>query len=136
MGRRLAHTMIRVFDLEASLDFYVRVMEMALLRSMDFEDGRYTLAYLGYGPETDVAALELTHNWDQAEPYAPGTAYGHVAVVVDDVYAEASRIEQAGGRVIRAAGPMKGSDLHIAFVEDPDGYKIELIQAPFPPPLS
>lgn len=124
---RILHTMIRVGDLERSLKFYTEVLGMRLLRRKDYPDGRFTLAFVGYGPESEQAALELTHNWDTPK-YELGTGYGHVAVEVDDAYRACADIAQRGGRVVRPAGPMKHGATVIAFVEDPDGYRIELIQ--------
>ena len=123
---RLLHTMLRVTDLEASLKFYCDVLGMRLLRQKDYPQGKFTLAFVGYGEEADSTVLELTHNWDVSE-YALGDAYGHIAVGVEDVYAACEEVEQRGGRVVRPAGPMKGGTTVIAFVEDPDGYKIELV---------
>ena len=125
---KLLHTMIRVFDLDASLRFYQDILRMTVLRQNDFEDGRFTLAFLGYGPESDHTVIELTHNWDQKEPYDLGTAYGHIAIEVDDIYKVCDDIKVKGGKVVREPGPMKFGKTVIAFVEDPDGYKIELIQ--------
>ncbi|RKH10529.1 lactoylglutathione lyase [Corallococcus sp. CA053C] len=124
---RILHTMLRVGDLEKSLDFYTRVLGMTLLRRHDYPEGRFTLAFVGYGPEDAHPALELTHNWDTAK-YEPGTAYGHIALGVSDIHATANAIRQAGGKVVREPGPMKHGTTVIAFVEDPDGYKVELIQ--------
>lgn len=127
-GARLLHTMFRVKDLERSLEFYVQKLGMRLLRRKDFLEGRFTLAFVGYGEEHDVGVLELTHNWGESE-YSIGTAYGHVAIGVTDVYAAVKALDLAGVSVTRPAGPLKGDpDEHIAFVQDPDGYKIELIQ--------
>ncbi len=126
---RILHTMLRVCDLDRSLAFYTNVLGMALLRRKDYPEGRFTLAFVGYGPEVDHAVLELTWNWDTAA-YDRGDAYGHVAIGVDDVYAACERIRAAGGKVVRDSGPMKGGTTVIAFVEDPDGYKIELLQDP------
>ena len=123
---RLLHTMLRVTDLEASLKFYCDVLGMRLLRQKDYPQGKFTLAFVGYGEEADSTVLELTHNWDVSE-YELGDAYGHIAVGVEDVYAACEEVEQRGGRVVRPAGPMKGGTTVIAFVEDPDGYKIELV---------
>lgn len=128
-SHRVMHTMIRVHDMDASLDFYIRILGMKLLRKKDFPEGRFTLAFVGYGAEANHAVIELTHNWDQAEPYDLGTGYGHVAIAVRDIYAVCEKIKQDGGKIIREAGPMKNDDLVLAFVEDPDGYKIELIDA-------
>ena len=128
-SHRVMHTMIRVHDMDASLDFYTRILGMKLLRKKDFPEGRFSLAFVGYGAEANHAVIELTHNWDQAEPYDLGTGYGHVAIAVRDIYAVCEKIKQDGGKIIREAGPMKNDDLVLAFVEDPDGYKIELIDA-------
>ena len=124
---RILHTMLRVGDLEKSLRFYTEVLGMQLLRRKDYPEGRFTLAFVGYGPESEQAALELTHNWD-TDRYDLGNGYGHVAIEVDDAYAACAEIERRGGRVVRPAGPMKHGSTVIAFVEDPDGYRIELIQ--------
>jgi len=124
---RVLHTMIRVGDLERSLRFYSDVLGMKQLRRKDYPDGKFTLAFVGYGPETEQAAIELTYNWDTHE-YNLGNGYGHVALEVDDVYAACAEIKKRGGKVTREAGPMKHGSTVIAFVEDPDGYKIELIQ--------
>ena len=124
---RLLHTMLRVTDLERSKAFYTGVMGMKLLREHEFPEGKFTLAFVGYGDESDNSVLELTYNWG-TDSYDLGNAYGHIAVGVDDVYAACERIRAAGGRVVREAGPMKGSSRVLAFVEDPDGYKIELLQ--------
>ena len=122
---RLLHTMLRVGNLEKSLDFYQNVLGMKLLRRKDYPEGRFTLAFVGYGDETDSTVLELTHNWD-TERYDLGNAYGHIAVEVDDAYEACERVKRQGGNVVREAGPMKHGTTVIAFVEDPDGYKIEL----------
>ena len=124
---RMLHTMLRVGDLERSKAFYVDALEMKLLREHSFPEGEFTLAFLGYGDESDSTLLELTHNWGQSE-YDMGDAYGHIAIGVDDVYEACNRIRNAGGNVVRDAGPMAGGSTVIAFVEDPDGYKIELLQ--------
>ncbi|MBU3657835.1 MAG: lactoylglutathione lyase [Rhodocyclaceae bacterium] len=124
---RLLHTMLRVGDLDKSLDFYTRVLGMTLLRKNDYPEGKFTLAFVGYGPESDHAVIELTYNWG-VDKYDLGNAYGHIALEVDDAYAACDRIRQAGGKVVREAGPMKHGSTVIAFVDDPDGYKIELIQ--------
>lgn len=124
---RLLHTMFRVGNLEKSLDFYQNVLGMKLLRRKDYPEGRFTLAFVGYGDETDSTVLELTHNWD-TERYDLGNAYGHIAVEVDDAYEACERVKRQGGNVVREAGPMKHGTTVIAFVEDPDGYKIEFIQ--------
>lgn len=125
---RLLHTMLRVFDLEKSLDFYTRLLGMKLLRRNDYEGGRFTLAFVGYGDEKDTAVLELTHNWDQAEPYQIGTAYGHIAIGVPDIYATCEQLAKEGVKIPRPPGPMKHGTTVIAFIEDPDGYKVELIE--------
>lgn len=124
---RLLHTMLRVGNLEKSLDFYQNVLGMKLLRRKDYPEGRFTLTFVGYGDETDSTVLELTHNWD-TERYDLGNAYGHIAVEVDDAYEACERVKRQGGNVVREAGPMKHGTTVIAFVEDPDGYKIEFIQ--------
>jgi lactoylglutathione lyase len=125
---RLLHTMIRVKDLDASLDFYVNKLGMRLLRKRDYPTGKFTLAFVGYGEETDHTVIELTHNWDQKEPYALGTAFGHLAVAVPDVYKTCERLAAAGVKIPRPAGPMAHGGSVIAFIEDPDGYRIELVQ--------
>ena len=124
---RILHTMIRVNDLRASLAFYTEVLGMKVLRQKDYESGRFTLAFVGYGDEDSTAVLELTHNWDTSS-YTLGDAFGHVAIGTDDIHATVERIRAAGGKVVREPGPMKHGTTVIAFVEDPDGYKIELIQ--------
>ena len=124
---RMLHTMLRVGNLEKSLAFYTDVLGMKLLRRRDFETGRFTLAFVGYGEEDTHTVLELTHNWDDAS-YDLGNAYGHIALGVEDAYQACEQIKAKGGKVVREAGPMKGGQTVIAFVEDPDGYKIELIQ--------
>jgi lactoylglutathione lyase len=124
---RILHTMLRVGDLKRSIDFYTAVLGMKVLRQKDYPDGRFTLAFVGYGDEDKEAVLELTHNWDTAE-YELGTGYGHVALEVDDAYKACDEVKKRGGRVTREAGPMKHGTTVIAFVEDPDGYKIEFIQ--------
>mgnify|MGYP003607589350 FL=1 len=124
---RLLHTMLRVGDLDRSIDFYTRVLGMTLLRRNDYPEGKFTLAFVGYGPESEHAVIELTYNWG-VDKYELGNAYGHIALEVDDAYAACDRIRAAGGKVAREAGPMKHGSTVIAFVDDPDGYKIELIQ--------
>lgn len=124
---RLLHTMLRVGDLDKSLDFYTRILGMSLLRKNDYPDGKFTLAFVGYGLESEQAVIELTYNWG-VEKYDLGTAYGHIALEVEDAYAACDKIRAAGGNVVREAGPMKHGNTVIAFVDDPDGYKIELIQ--------
>ena len=125
---RLLHTMIRVRDLERSIDFYTRLLGMDLLRRKDYPGGKFTLAFVGYGDEAKNAVVELTHNWDQTEPYELGTGFGHLAIGVADVYGTCERLESEGVPIPRPAGPMKHGGSVIAFVEDPDGYKIELIE--------
>ncbi|HTJ97613.1 MAG TPA: lactoylglutathione lyase [Rhodocyclaceae bacterium] len=124
---RVLHTMLRVGDLDRSLKFYTEVLGMQLLRRNDYPDGKFTLAFVGYGNEEEGAVIELTYNWG-VDKYELGTAYGHIALAVPDAYAACSEIKQRGGKVVREAGPMKHGTTVIAFVEDPDGYKIELIQ--------
>jgi lactoylglutathione lyase len=124
---RLLHTMLRVSDLEASLRFYCEVLGMKLIRKQDFPDGKFTLAFVGYGAESDSTVIELTHNWDTSA-YTIGDAYGHIAIGVDDIYATCEQISAKGGKVVRAPGAMKHGTTVIAFVEDPTGYKVELIQ--------
>ena len=124
---RMLHTMLRVGDLQKSLDFYTEVLGMKLLRKSDYPDGKFTLAFVGYGDEKDHTVLELTHNWDTAE-YDLGNAYGHIALEVADAYKACDAVREKGGKVVREAGPMKHGTTVIAFVEDPDGYKIEFIQ--------
>lgn len=124
---RMLHTMLRVGNLEQSLKFYTEVLGMKLLRKRDYEQGRFTLAFVGYGDEDTSTVLELTHNWDTQE-YDTGNAYGHIAIAVDDAYKACDEIKARGGKVVREAGPMKGGTTVIAFVEDPDSYKVELIQ--------
>jgi lactoylglutathione lyase len=119
--------MIRVGDLNKSLDFYTDVLGMKLLRKADYPDGKFTLAFVGYDSEENTSVLELTHNWD-TKSYELGSGYGHIAVGVDDAYAACDAVRIKGGKVTREAGPMKHGTTVIAFVEDPDGYKIELIQ--------
>ena len=125
---RILHTMLRVGNLDRSLAFYTEVLGMKLLRRSDYPDGRFTLAFVGYQDESEAAALELTHNWDTPS-YDLGDAYGHIALEVPDAYKACEDIKARGGKVVREAGPMKHGTTVIAFVEDPDGYKIELIQA-------
>jgi len=123
---RLLHTMLRVGDLERFKDFYINVLGMQLLRKHDFPETKFTLAFLGYGDEPTNTVLELTYNWD-TDGYNMGDAYGHIAIGVDDVRAACDQIRSAGENIIREAGPMKDVSTVIAFVEDPDGYKIELL---------
>ncbi|PHM72468.1 lactoylglutathione lyase [Xenorhabdus kozodoii] len=124
---RLLHTMIRVGNMQRSIDFYTQVMGMRLLRTSENPEYKYSLAFVGYTDESQGAVIELTYNWD-VENYEMGTAFGHIALGVDDVAATCDRIKLAGGKVVREAGPVKGGTTVIAFVEDPDGYKIELIE--------
>ncbi len=125
---RLLHTMIRVLDLERSIDFYTRLLGMRLLRRQDYPGGEFTLAFVGYGDEASDAVIELTHNWGRSEPYALGDAFGHLAIGVEDIEATCKRLAAEGVPVPRPPGPMKHGGSVIAFVEDPDGYKIELIE--------
>jgi lactoylglutathione lyase len=124
---QMMHTMIRVRDLDASIAFYTKLLGMKLLRRQDFPEGKFTLAFVGYGEEDTNTVVELTHNWDQREPYALGTGFGHLALGVDDIYAVCAELEKQGGKIPRKPGPMKHGTTHIAFIEDPDGYRIELI---------
>lgn len=124
---RILHTMLRVGNLERSIDFYTNVLGMKVLRRKDYPDGKFTLAFVGYGEEKDTAVLELTYNWD-TDRYDLGTGYGHIAIEVDDAYAACEQVKAKGGKVVREAGPMKHGNTVIAFVQDPDGYKIEFIQ--------
>jgi lactoylglutathione lyase len=121
------HTMLRVTNLDKALDFYCNVLDMKLIRRKDYAEGRFTLAFVGYGDEMNSTVLELTHNWD-TDAYEQGSAYGHIAIGVDDVYATCDRVKAKGGKVIREAGPMKGGRTVLAFLEDPDGYKVEILQ--------
>ena len=123
---RLLHTMLRVGNLERSIEFYTQVLGMKLLRQKDYPDGKFTLAFVGYGDESDHTVIELTHNWD-TDSYDLGEGYGHIAIEVDDVYAAVEELQGLGGKVIRAAGPMNAGATIIAFIEDPDGYQVELI---------
>jgi lactoylglutathione lyase len=124
---RMLHTMLRVGDLERSLTFYCNLLGMKLLRKKDYPGGEFTLAFVGYGDESDHTVLELTYNWG-VESYDLGTAYGHIALGVDDIYKTCEQIKAMGGNVVREPGPMKHGSTVIAFVQDPDGYKVELIQ--------
>ena len=123
---RLLHTMLRVGDLQRSIDFYTRVLGMKLLRKSENSEYKYTLAFVGYGDEKDEAVIELTYNWGVSE-YELGSAYGHIALEADDIYATCEALRAAGAKITREPGPVKGGTTVIAFVEDPDGYKIELI---------
>lgn len=124
---RMLHTMLRIGNLENSLAFYQKVLGMTLIRKHDYPEFEFSLAYLGYGDESETTVLELTHNWG-TDSYDLGDAYGHIAIGVDDVYKACDKIKALGGKVIREAGPMQGGDTVIAFVEDPDGYKIEILE--------
>ncbi len=123
---RILHTMLRVGDLQRSIDFYTQTLGMQLLRKSDYPEGEFTLAFLGYGEERDTAVIELTYNWG-VESYELGSGYGHIALEVDDVYEATAAIRERGGKILRDAGPMNAGTTIIAFVEDPDGYPIELI---------
>ena len=123
---RILHTMLRTGDLDRSIRFYTDVLGMQLLRQKDYPDGRFTLAFLGYGDEADHTVIELTYNWG-VDHYDIGSGYGHIAIEVDDVYQAAAAIRARGGKILREAGPMNAGTTIIAFVEDPDGYPIELI---------
>jgi lactoylglutathione lyase len=124
---RLLHTMLRVGNLDESIDFYCNVLGMKLLRQKEYPSGEFTLAFLGYGDESDTTVIELTYNWGVTR-YDLGSAYGHIAIGVDDIYGTCDEIKARGGNVVREPGPMKHGSTVIAFVEDPTGYKIELIQ--------
>ena len=124
---RILHTMLRVGNLEKSIEFYTEVLGMKMLRRRDYPDGKFTLAFVGYQDEEDGSVLELTHNWG-VERYDLGGGYGHIAIEVDDAYRSCEEVKRRGGKVTREAGPMKHGVTVIAFVEDPDGYKIEFIQ--------
>jgi len=124
---RILHTMLRVGDLERSKKFYTEVMGMKLLREKEYPSGKFTLAFVGYGGEDSTAVIELTHNWDTSK-YELGSGYGHIAIGVADVYAACDRIRERGGKITRQPGPMAGGTSVLAFVEDPDGYKIELLE--------
>ncbi len=123
---RLLHTMLRVGDLEASIQFYTHVLGMQQLRRKDYPEGEFTLAFVGYGDEAENTVIELTYNWG-TDNYEVGAGFGHIAIEVDDVYAAVAEVKARGGKVIREAGPMNAGTTIIAFVEDPDGYQIELL---------
>ena len=123
---KILHTMLRVGDLEKSINFYTRVMGMELIRRKDYPDGDFTIAFLGYGDEKENAVLELTYNWGQSS-YELGTAYGHIAIEVDDVYEATAKAQANGAKVLREAGPMNAGTTILSFLEDPDGYQIELL---------
>ncbi|MCK5276644.1 MAG: lactoylglutathione lyase [Alphaproteobacteria bacterium] len=125
---RFLHTMIRVKDLDKSIDFYTRLLGMELTRKDDYPSGEFTLAFVGYGDESDSTVIELTHNWGQEEPYDLGNAFGHLAIGVPDIYGTCEQMEKEGVKIPRPPGPMKHGGSVIAFIEDPDGYKIELIE--------
>jgi len=125
---RFLHTMIRVKDLDKSLDFYTRHLGMKVLRKNDYPEGKFTLAFVGYGEESEQTVVELTHNWDQEEPYDLGNGFGHLALGVSDIYGTCEALEKEGVNIPRPPGPMKHGSTVIAFIEDPDGYKIELIE--------
>jgi lactoylglutathione lyase len=125
---RLLHTMIRVKDLDKSLHFYTDLLGMKMLRKRDYPTGKFTLAFVGYGEETGSTVIELTHNWEQAEPYQLGSAFGHLAIGVPDVYKTCEKLAAAGVKIPRPAGPMAHGGSVIAFIEDPDGYRIELVE--------
>ncbi|MFE8031720.1 lactoylglutathione lyase [Thiohalocapsa marina] len=123
---RILHTMLRVTDLQRSIDFYTQVLGMRLLRQKDYPQGRFTLAFVGYGDESDNTVIEFTHNWD-TDRYDLGDAYGHIAIEVDDVYQATEAARQKGARILREAGPMNAGTTIISFIEDPDGYPVEMI---------
>ena len=125
---RILHTMLRVGNLDRSINFYTSVLGMQVLRRHDYPEGKFTLAFIGYGAEKDHTVIELTHNWD-TESYDKGNGYGHIAIEVEDAYAACEQVKQADGKVLREAGPMMHGTTVIAFIEDPDGYKVEFIQA-------
>ena len=123
---RLLHTMLRVGDLQKSIKFYTEILGMTLLRQKDYPEGKFTLAFVGYGDESDNTVIELTHNWD-TDSYDVGSGFGHLAIEVDDVYVATDEIKKSGGKILREAGPMNAGSTIIAFAEDPDGYQIELL---------
>ena len=124
---RILHSMIRVNNLEESIKFYTEVLGMSLIREKEYPEGKFSLAFLGYGKETEETVIELTYNWNKSE-YDHGNAFGHIALEVDDIYKACDEIKKQGTKVIREPGPMMGSKLLLAFIEDPNGYKIELIE--------
>lgn len=124
---KILHTMLRVGDLDRSIRFYTEVLGMRLLRQREFPEGKFTLAFLGYGEESDGAVIELTYNWG-VDKYEIGSGYGHVAIAVPDVYGACAEMRIRGGKIVREPGPMKFSTVVMAFIEDPDGYRIELIE--------
>jgi len=124
---RILHSMIRVNNLEESIKFYTEVLGMSLIRKKEYPEGKFSLAFLGYGMESEETVIELTYNWDKSE-YDHGNAFGHIALEVDDIYKACDEIKKQGTKVIRDPGPMMGSKLLLAFIEDPNGYKIELIE--------
>jgi len=132
-AERLLHTMIRVKNLDRSLEFYCDKMGMKKLRSLDFPGARFSLVYLGYASDRDHAVLELTYNWDESEEYTHGSGYGHIGIGVNGLAGFCDALAERGVNILRPAGEMMNSGIHIAFIEDPDGYKIELIEMPFPP---
>ncbi len=123
---KLDHTMLRVRDLDKALDFYVRIIGMQVLRNTEYPGGRFTNVFIGYGPEADYPSIELTYNWDQEEPYDKGSSGGHLAIMVPDVVSACERLAKLGVKIVRAAGQKKNGTRMLAFIEDPDGYKIEL----------
>ncbi len=128
MSYRLAHTMIRVKDMDRTLAFYTGILGMKVLRQKDYPEGKFTNTFIGYGPEETSTVIELTHNWGQEEEYDKGNGWGHLALEVPDVYETCEKLAAAGARITRPAGPMKHGTRVIAFIEDPDGYKIELLE--------
>ncbi len=124
---RMLHVMLRVADLDRSIGFYTDILGMRLLRRKDYPEGKFTLAFLGYGDESEATVIELTYNWETSH-YDLGNAYGHIAIGVDDIYKTCEEIKQGGGKVTREPGPMKHGTTVLAFIEDPDGYKIELLE--------
>ena len=128
MSKRILHTMLRVGDLDRSINFYTNVLGMKLLRKSENKEFEYTLAFIGYAEESESAVIELTYNWGTSE-YDLGNGYGHIAISADDIYTACEEIRQAGGEIIREPGPVKGGTVEIAFVKDPDGYSIELINS-------